>query len=80
MTSAAPSRVLPGAPVAVVHRARRLGIDTGHTAVVYLHRGSEIVRSEGFDSETRVVVSAGGHALLATLGVVSGDLLRPDEA
>ncbi|HEX6107567.1 MAG TPA: thymidine phosphorylase family protein [Gemmatimonadales bacterium] len=80
MTSAAPSRVLPGAPVAVVHRARRLGIDTGHTAVVYLHRGSEIVRSEGLDSETRVVVSAGGHTLLATLGVVSGDLLRPDEA
>ena len=64
----------------MTHRARRLGIDTGHTAIVYLHRGSAIVRSEGFDSETRVLVSAGDRSVLATLGVVSGDLLRPDEA
>ena len=80
MTAVAPPPEGVGAPVAMTHRARRLGIDTGHTAIVYLHRGSEIVRSEGFDSETRVLVSAGDRSVLATLGVVSGDLLRTDEA
>jgi len=61
------------------HRARRLGIDTGQEAVVYLHRDSPIVRSEGFNSQARVEVRAGGRAILATLGVVDGPLLAPDE-
>jgi len=69
------------APVAApVHRARRLGIDTGYEAVVYLHRDSAVVHAEGFDSQTRVELRHGGHAILATLGVVSGPLLAPDEA
>jgi thymidine phosphorylase len=62
------------------HRARRLGIDTGQEAVVYLHRDSPVVRSEGFDSQTRVEVRAAGRATLATLGVVNNSLLAPDEA
>lgn len=65
---------------AVGLRGRRIEIDTGHTAVVYLHGRSQIVRSEGFSSETRVLVSAGPRSILATLGVVTGDLLAPDEA
>jgi len=64
----------------LTHRARRLGIDTGQEAVVYLRWDSEIVRSEGFDSQTRVVVRAGDRSLRATLGVVTGDLLATDEA
>jgi hypothetical protein len=46
----------------LAHRARRLGIDTGQEPVVYLRRDSSIVRSEGFDSQTRVELCAGDSA------------------
>jgi thymidine phosphorylase len=62
------------------HRARRLHIDTGQEAVVYLHRESEVCRSEGFQSETRISVCIGRRTILATLNVVTGDLLAPDHA
>jgi thymidine phosphorylase len=62
------------------HRARRLNIDTGQEAVVYLHRDSDVCRAEGFQSETRVWVRVGMQAILATLNVVTGDLLAIDEA
>ncbi len=48
--------------------------------MVYLHRDSLIVRSEGFNSQARVEVHAGERTILATLGVVQGSLLAPDEA
>ncbi|HEU4647695.1 MAG TPA: thymidine phosphorylase family protein [Gemmatimonadales bacterium] len=63
-----------------MHRARRLGIDTGQEPVIYLHRESQVCRSEGFESETRVWVSCRDRATLATLNVVTGALLAPDEA
>jgi len=66
--------------VSVTHRARRMGIDTGQEAVTYLHRDSPIVRSEGFNSQARVEVRAGERTILATLGVVGGDILAPEEA
>jgi thymidine phosphorylase len=65
----------PPAPPPLVHRARRLYIDSGQEAVVYLHRQSEVCRSEGFESETRVSVSLGDRTILATLNVVTGPLL-----
>lgn len=72
---------LESAPgVGLTHRARRLGIDTGPEAMVYLRRDSAIVRSEGFDSQTRIEVHAGSTTLRATLGVVTGDLLAEGEA
>jgi putative thymidine phosphorylase len=57
-----------------------MGIDTGQEAVAYLHRDSPIVRSEGFNSQARVEVRAGERTILATLGVVGGDILAPEEA
>jgi thymidine phosphorylase len=62
------------------HRARRLGIETGQEPVVYLRGDSAIVRSEGFDSQTRIQVSAGDRRLRATLAVVTGSLLAEGEA
>jgi len=59
----------------VHHRARRLYIDSGQEAVVYLHRDSELCRSEGFESQTRVWVRIGSQSILATLNVITGDLL-----
>jgi thymidine phosphorylase len=55
--------------------ARHLGIDTGQEPVVYLHRDSQVVHSEGFATETRVQVSAASRAILATLNVVTSPLL-----
>jgi thymidine phosphorylase len=63
-----------------VDRARRVGIDSGQEPVVYLHRRSEVCRSEGFESETRIAVTAGSRTILATLNVVTEALLAPDEA
>ena len=62
------------------HRARRLYIDSGQEAVVYLHRDSEVCRSEGFESETRVWVRIGSESILATLNVITGELLSISEA
>ncbi len=62
------------------HRALRLGIDTGQEAVVFLHRDAPVCRSEGFDSETRIVVRMGSRSVVATLNVVTGSLLGLDEA
>jgi thymidine phosphorylase len=62
------------------HRARRLYIDSGQEAVVYLHRNSELCRSEGFESQTRVWVGIGNRSILATLNVITGELLALTEA
>jgi thymidine phosphorylase len=72
-----PATPSPGRPV---HRARRLHIDSGQEAVVYLHRQSDVCRSEGFESETRVSVSLGPRTILATLNVVTGPLLDVGDA
>jgi thymidine phosphorylase len=64
----------------LAHRARRLGIDTGQEPVVYLRCDSAIVRSEGFDSQTRVEIRAGTRRLRATLAVVTAPLLDDGEA
>jgi thymidine phosphorylase len=82
MTATAAPAPGPSAPPALPagHRARRLYIDSGQEAVVYLHRDSEVCRSEGFESETRIAVSIGARTLLATLNVVTGPLLDVSEA
>jgi len=75
-----PAPAPPTAEPIPVHHARRLEIDTGQEAVVYLHRDSPVCRSEGFDSETRIRVQVGDRSILATLNVVTGALLALDEA
>jgi thymidine phosphorylase len=61
-------------------RLRRLGIDTHQEAVLYTRRDCGICRSEGFETEARVEVRLGERAIVATLNVVSTDLLAPGEA
>jgi thymidine phosphorylase len=61
-------------------RARRLGIDTHQEAILYVRRDCPVCRSAGFEAETRVAVRAGERSIIATLNVVSGDLLAPGEA
>jgi len=61
-------------------RFRPLGIDTAHEYVVYMNAGCHICRSEGFAAQARLVVSANGRSIIATLNTVKGNLLGIDEA
>lgn len=61
-------------------RARRLGIDTYREQVVYMHAGCEVCRSEGFESQARVLVTGRTVSAPATINVVLSDLVAPGEA
>jgi thymidine phosphorylase len=60
-------------------RVRRLGIETRLEAVVYMRQDCEVCRSEGFAAATRVEVRHGERVIVATLNVVTSDLLRAEE-
>ncbi len=61
-------------------RLRRLGIDTYQEPVIYMHRDCHVCHSEGFEAQSRVEVALNGRTIVATLNVVGGDFLSPDEA
>lgn len=58
-------------------RLRRLGIETHQEAVVYMRDDCPVCRSEGFEAQSRVQVTVGERAIIATLYVVSTDLAVP---
>lgn len=60
-------------------RARRLGIDTHHEPNIYLRSDSSVCKSEGFNSLTRVLVSTEQNHMIATLNIVTGDLIDEGE-
>ncbi|MCP8687962.1 thymidine phosphorylase family protein [Marinobacterium sedimentorum] len=55
--------------------ALRLGIDTHHEPIIYLHADSPVCRSEGFAALSRVLVSSDGQHIIATLNIITGDLV-----
>lgn len=57
-------------------KALRLGIDTHHELIIYLRADSPVCRSEGFSAMSRVLVSSEEHHAIATLNIVTGDLLK----
>lgn len=61
-------------------KARRLGIRTHQEAVVYMRTDCHVCRSEGLTPQTRVLLSANGREIVATLHQVTSDLLGADEA
>jgi thymidine phosphorylase len=61
-------------------RARRLGIHTQHEAVVFMRTDCHVCRSEGLSANSRVLLSANGRDIIATLYQVSSDILEIDEA
>lgn len=77
MPQAPPSAIASGASTLSL---RRLGIDTYQEPVLYMHRDCHVCHSEGFEAQSRVEVTLGGHHIVATLNVVSGAFLSPDEA
>ncbi|MGQ0740999.1 MAG: thymidine phosphorylase family protein [Alphaproteobacteria bacterium] len=55
--------------------ARRLGIDTQHEAMAFIHKGCPVCRSEGFTAHTRVLLRYEDRSVVATLHHSTGDLL-----
>lgn len=60
--------------------AHRMGVDTYQEPVVFMRADCHVCRSEGFQVQARVKVSAGSRSLIATLNVVTDNLLRADSA
>ena len=57
----------------------RLGIDTYQEPIAYMSRDCPVARSEGFESQSRVLVRGDGSEIVATLNVIVSDLVAPDE-
>jgi hypothetical protein len=57
-----------------------MGIDTYQEPVLYMHRDCHVCHAEGFQAQSRVEVRLNGRAIVATLNVVTGELLALDEA
>lgn len=56
-------------------RLKHLGIDTYKEPVIYMHKDCHVCRSEGFESQGRILVTYKGSTLIATLNKMTGDLL-----
>src|SRR5574340_54842 len=61
-------------------RLKRQGIDTYQEAVIYIRTVCHVCRAGGFEAHSRAQVTHNYPAIVATLNVVAGDLLAPDEA
>jgi thymidine phosphorylase len=61
-------------------KARRLGVDAQHEAVVFMRSDCHVCRAEGFEARARVKLTSGGRSVIATLYHVTADLLRHNEA
>jgi len=59
--------------------ACRLGLDTHQEPTIYLRQDSSVCRSEGFSALSRVMVRTESQHLIATLNMVTSDLLQPGE-
>lgn len=58
----------------------RLGIDSQHQFIVYMHSDCFICKSEGFRAETQVIVTFHDFSIIATLNIIHSDILTPHQA
>jgi len=58
----------------------RLGIDTHQEPIVYMREDCHVCRAEGFNAQGRVQVCVGERNIIATLNIVTGDLLSHRKA
>jgi thymidine phosphorylase len=61
-------------------RAWRTGIDTRQEPVIYMRSDCPVCRSEGFTTQTRLLVDSDQHKVVATLNVVDGNWLADGSA
>ena len=62
-----------------VLKYKHLGIFTQNDNVVFLKKDSEVCISEGFEALTRVRVSTQTGSIVASLNVVTSNMLLPNE-
>ena len=67
-------------PDSNIVRLRRLGIDTHTENIIFMRSDSPVCRSEGFTANTRVAVNYGANSIIATLNVITSDLIDEGEA
>jgi len=75
---------MPDAPAALCApafeaSAWRLGIDSGHAALLYIGADDPARADHGVDTGARVEIAAGGRSVAALVNVVTGGLLRYGE-
>lgn len=58
---------------------KRLGIDTYKEAIIYMREDSHVCRAEGFEVQTRVLVTGKRGSIIATLNTVRDGFLSPGE-
>jgi len=78
--AAGPAPSLPARRASALVRLRRMGIDTYQTPVIYMRRACAVCRAEGFEAQSRIEIRRDGRQVVATLNVVTADLLSEDEA
>lgn len=61
-------------------KLKYLGIDTQEEHYVYVRADCPVVRSEGFESQTRVEVRKDSQSIVASLNIIRSDILQPGEA
>lgn len=61
-------------------RAKRLGLMAQDEAIVLMRSDCHVCKSEGLSSRARVLLSAGGREVIATLYQIENDWLSVDEA
>lgn len=60
-------------------RLKRLGIDARSEYIIFMREDCHVCKSEGFQSLTRVLVHLKEESIVATLNVITSDLLKHDE-
>lgn len=55
---------------------RRLGIDTYKESVIYMREDCQVCSSEGFEVHTRVRVTLGQRSIIATINIITTDVLE----
>lgn len=61
-------------------RLVKLGIDTQHEFIIYMHAECFVCKSEGFEALTQVVVTFNNFSIVATLNIIQSDILARHEA
>lgn len=61
-------------------RLVKLGIDTQHEFIIYMHADCFVCKSEGFEALTQVVVTFSNFSIVATLNIIQSNILNSHEA
>ncbi len=60
-------------------KLKRLGIETYQEPIIYMRHDCHICKAEGFETQTRLKVYFNGRQIIATLNVITSDILAFDQ-